>query len=237
MPAPSGARASKRPVLKIAEIFYSIQGEGSLVGVPSVFVRTSGCNLRCSWCDTPYTSWTPEGDELSLDCIVAKVAIYPSRHVVITGGEPMIAREIVALTKRLRALNRHITIETAGTVFQPVHCDLMSISPKLSNSTPQGRWAAQHERLRVRLDALARLIAEYAYQLKFVITRPEDLAEVSDLVTRLGAAREHVVLMPEGTARDVLRERGLWLAEICKQQGYRFSPRLHVDLYGNRRGV
>ena len=125
--------------MKIAELFYSLQGEGSLVGVPSVFIRTSGCNLRCSWCDTPYTSWQPEGTELSLDQILDEVQAHPARHVVVTGGEPMIAPEIVPLTERLRALGLHITIETAGTVFQPVACDLMSISPKLANSTPEGR--------------------------------------------------------------------------------------------------
>src|ERR1700716_933574 len=120
--------------MKISEIFYSVQGEGILVGVPSVFVRTSGCNLRCTWCDTPYTSWQPEGEECALEQIVAEVERYPARHVVITGGEPMIAPEIVTLTQMLRERQRHITIETAGTIFVPVACDLMSISPKLANS-------------------------------------------------------------------------------------------------------
>ena len=124
--------------MKIAEIFYSVQGEGGLVGVPSVFVRTSGCNLRCSWCDTPYTSWEPEGEERSIEEILASAAAFPARHVVVTGGEPMIAPGIVPLTEGLRARGLHVTIETAGTVFAPVACDLMSISPKLSNSTPGG---------------------------------------------------------------------------------------------------
>ena len=138
--------------MKIAEIFYSLQGEGSLVGVPSVFVRTSGCNLRCTWCDTPYTSWRPEGGELTIAAIVERVSGFRAQHVVVTGGEPMIAPEIGALTKSLKAAGLHITIETAGTVFVPVVCDLMSISPKLANSTPhareEGRWAAQHDRMR-----------------------------------------------------------------------------------------
>src|SRR3954467_9889129 len=129
-----GARVSKRLALKIAELFYSIQGEGGLVGVPSVFIRTSGCNLRCSWCDTPYTSWQPEGTDLELDQILDEVAAHPARHVVVTGGEPMIAPDIIPLTARLRERGMHITIETAGTVFMPVSCDLMSISPKLANS-------------------------------------------------------------------------------------------------------
>ena len=223
--------------MKIAELFYSIQGEGSLVGVPSVFIRTSGCNLRCAWCDTPYTSWQPEGADLTLGQIVDEVKAHPASHVVVTGGEPMIAPEIVPLTERLRGLGWHITIETAGTVFQPVACDLMSISPKLANSTPNGRWAAQHDRLRIQPEVLLELMARYPYQLKFVIEKPGDLEEVRALIGALGADRSRVILMPEGTDRDRLRERAVWLAEICKQEGFRFSPRLHVDLWGNRRGV
>jgi len=223
--------------LRIAEIFYSIQGEGSLAGVPSVFVRTSGCNLRCVWCDTPYTSWYPEGGDWTLERILAAVDAYPARHVVVTGGEPMIAREIVELTHGLRARGRHITIETAGTVFAPVACDLMSISPKLANSTPAGEWEERHERLRIQPDVVRRLMADYDYQLKFVVARPEDIAEVRDLVGMFKADAAKVILMPEGIDASVLRERGVWLAEICKQEGFRFSPRLHVALWGNRRGT
>ena len=224
--------------MKIAELFYSIQGEGWLVGVPSVFVRTSGCNLRCAWCDTPYTSWRPEGTDWSLDQILDEVRSYGARHVVVTGGEPMIAPEIVPLTQRLRDAGLHITIETAGTVFHPVACDLMSISPKLANSTPSdGQWSKQHERLRIQPDVLQQLMSRYEHQLKFVVAEPADLEEVRTLTEMLAAAPERVVLMPEGTDRERLRERGQWIAEICKQEGYRFSPRLHVDLWGDRRGV
>ena len=223
--------------MKIAELFYSIQGEGSLVGVPSVFIRTSGCNLRCAWCDTPYASWQPEGADLTLDQIVDEVKAHPARHVVVTGGEPMIAPDIIPLTGRLRGLGRHITIETAGTVVQPVACDLMSISPKLANSTPTGRWAAQHDRLRIQPEVLLELMGRYPYQLKFVIERADDVDEVRALIEALDADRGRVILMPEGTDCNRLRERAVWLAEICKQEGFRFSPRLHVELWGNRRGV
>jgi 7-carboxy-7-deazaguanine synthase len=223
--------------LKIAELFYSLQGEGSLVGVPSLFIRSSGCNLRCAWCDTPYASWQPEGAEWSLDEIEAEVESHAARHVVITGGEPMIQAEIVPLTERLRALDRHITIETAGTVFQPVACDLMSISPKLANSSPRGSFAGPHDRLRIQQDVLARLMARYEYQLKFVVENPADLEEIRALTEALDAPRERVILMPEGIERAQLAERGQWLAEICKEEGYRFSPRLHIDLWGNRRGA
>ena len=224
--------------MKIAEIFYSIQGEGMLAGVPSVFVRTSGCNLRCTWCDTPYTSWQPEGEERPVESIVEEVGGFGASHVVITGGEPMIAPGVGELT---RSLKQHITIETAGTVDADVRCDLMSISPKLENSTPRdregGRWAAQHDRLRYQPEILKRLISRYAYQLKFVVTDPGDLGELRDMAREIGASKDRVLLMPEGIDPAVLAERGRWLVEICKREGFRFSPRLHVELWGNQRGV
>src|SRR5438270_5471008 len=212
--------------MKVAEIFYSIQGEGKLAGVPSVFVRTSGCNLRCKWCDTPYTSWRPEGDEISVDQILKTVTRFGAAHVVVTGGEPMIAPEIVSLTRILHAGGQHVTIETAGTVLAPVTADLMSISPKLANSTPfdreDGRWATHHDRLRYQPDVLRRLMADYEYQMKFVVADPDDLAEIDEILHETGASRSHVVLMPEGTRAEVVRERGLWLAEICKRTGFRY---------------
>jgi 7-carboxy-7-deazaguanine synthase len=224
--------------MKISEIFYSIQGEGMLVGVPSVFVRTSGCNLRCTWCDTPYTSWSPEGEERSIDDVVARAKAFGASHAVVTGGEPMLAEGIVEVTQ---ALDMHVTVETAGTVYKPVKCDLMSISPKLASSTPLdrdgGRWAAQHDRLRYQPEVLKRLMGEFACQLKFVVTSPADLEEIGRIIEAAGADRGRVVLMAEGTDVATLAERGRWIAEISKREGFRFSPRLHVDLWGNRRGV
>lgn len=227
--------------MKISEIFYSIQGEGILTGVPSVFVRTSGCNLRCVWCDTPYTSWAPEGAEMTIAEIRAAVQQYPAKHAVITGGEPMIAPDIIPLTEKIRQLALHVTIETAGTVYHPVACDLMSISPKLANSTPHeregGRWAAQHERLRYQPEVLRQLMSEYEYQLKFVVSSPDDMAEIAKMLEEIDADRSRVVLMAEGTTAEAIRERAAWLAGICKREGFRYSPRLHIDLWGNRRGV
>jgi len=227
--------------MKIAEIFYSIQGEGMLAGVPSVFVRTSGCNLRCTWCDTPYTSWNPEGDDLQLGGILADVRRRWATHVVVTGGEPMIQEDIARLTQRLKDFDLHITIETAGTVYQPVTCDLMSISPKLANSTPHrregGRRAAQHDNLRYQPEVLKRLMAEYVYQLKFVVSAPGDLEEIEKIIEETGADRSRVILMPEGTDVDQLYERARWLIDICKTSRFRYGPRLHIDLFGNQRGV
>jgi 7-carboxy-7-deazaguanine synthase len=226
--------------LNVSEIFNSLQGEGMLAGTPSVFVRLSGCNLRCAWCDTPYTSWTPEGSQMPLGTILAEVRRYGTTHVVVTGGEPMIAPGIVDLTRGLKELGLHITIETAGTVYEPVICDLMSISPKLANSTPLeregGRWAPQHDRLRYQPEVLRRLMAEYEYQLKFVLTEAGDMAEIEKILEETSAQRGRVMLMAEGTTAETIGGRAGWIAEICKREHFRYSPRLHIDLWGNERG-
>ncbi len=227
--------------MKISEIFYSIQGEGVLTGVPSVFIRTSGCNLRCTWCDTPYTSWTPEGEALEIATILDRVRCSGTSHVVVTGGEPMIDPAIVELARELRAMGQHITIETAGTVFKLVECDLMSISPKLANSTPwqrdEGRWAGQHERTRYQPEVLRQLMALCDYQLKFVVAERDDLTEIQKVIADIGADRRRVLLMPEGVTPEILNQRSIWLAEVCKEFDFRFSTRLHVMLWGDRRGV
>jgi len=227
--------------MNISEIFYSIQGEGVLAGVPSVFVRTSGCNLRCTWCDTPYTSWQPDGKAMELDAVWEQVTRYSCDYTVVTGGEPMIQPQVAELCAGLRERRQHITIETAGTCYRKVECDLMSISPKLSNSTPhaveEGRWAAQHDRLRYQPDVLRLLISEYDYQLKFVVCDREDTGEILHIVEQIGADRHKVLLMPEGTTSSTIGRNSDWVVEACKSFGYRYCPRLHVQLWGNRRGV
>ena len=227
--------------MKISEIFYSIQGEGKLVGVPSVFVRTSGCNLRCVWCDTPYTSWTPEGDTLAVDEILRRVRAFGERHVVVTGGEPMIDPDITELTHRLKDAGHHITIETAATVWKDVACDLASISPKLAHSTPHardgGRWATAHEKTRINLATIRQFMILGDHQLKFVVDSPSDLAEIDALLEQIGDYQPaNVMLMPQGVTSEELASRAPWIADICKDRGFRFSPRLHIALYGNVRG-
>ena len=179
--------------MKVAEIFYSIQGEGRLAGVPSAFVRTSGCPLRCEWCDTDFTSWRPSGEALRVAEVLARLREFPARHVVVTGGEPLIAPDVEELCAALRGAGYHITVETAATVFKPIECDLASLSPKLSNSTPHqregGRHASRHEALRLQPDVIRAFMERYDYQLKFVIDRPEDVAEVEALKAELEAAR------------------------------------------------
>ncbi len=228
----------------ISEIFYSLQGEGELTGVPSVFIRTAGCNLRCNWCDTPYASWNPEGTERAISDLVAEVRATPTRHVVLTGGEPMIAKAIRELAAALRAEEQHITIETAATVAPAgIACDLASLSPKLGNSVPDDRlpaaWRERHEATRWNPDAIRAWVDGYAYQFKFVVSSPADVAELETLIASLDREipRHKILLMPEATSLDRMRERAAWLGELCKARGYRYAHRLHIELYGNKRGT
>ena len=229
----------------IAEIFHSIQGEGELTGVPSVFVRTSGCNLRCAWCDTPYASWNPEGTERSAAEVVGRVLEFGCPHVVLTGGEPMIAGGIRDLAARLKAEGCHLTIETAGTVEPDgIACDLASISPKLANSTPSPEragapWVRRHEAARLRPEILRQWIDRYPFQLKFVVAGEEDLGEIENFLILLDrpVPPVRVLLMPEGTTTEALNARKTWLADACKRHGYRYCHRLQIDLFGNTRGT
>jgi 7-carboxy-7-deazaguanine synthase len=231
--------------MKVSELFHSIQGEGKLVGVPSVFVRASGCNLRCAWCDTPYASWEPEGEELAVEEIVRRAGTFEARHVVLTGGEPMIMPEIAELTRALKERRRdvHITIETAATVWKPVDLDLASLSPKLANSTPWeregGRFAQAHEKNRINVGVIQGFIDESPdFQLKFVVSSEEDLREIETILGRLKKWEpSDVLLMPEGIDAGTLRDRASWISDVCKRTGFRYSPRLHVELYGNKRGT
>jgi 7-carboxy-7-deazaguanine synthase len=228
--------------VQIAEIFYSIQGEGRLVGMPSVFIRTSGCNLRCVWCDTPYTSWTPEGEKWSVKEILQEVGKYPRGHIVVTGGEPLLAVEIEELTARLKCLGDHITIETAATLFKPVTCDLVSMSPKLAHSTPwhlaKGKFAKMHETQRLNFGVMQQFIDSYDYQLKFVVDQRDDFDEIEEIVGRLeNVDRSRVLIMGQGKTRRELRDKTKWIIEACKDYGFGYTPRLQIELFGNRRGT
>ena len=228
--------------MKIAEIYTSQQGEGRFTGEPSVFVRVSGCNLRCWFCDTPYTSWRPEGADVSLEEILAQVQAENIKHVVITGGEPFLFAELIPLTEQLSDLGRLITIETAGTLYLPVVCDLMSISPKLSNSTPSSLqdpyWHERHQRSRFSPSVINKLLSNYDYQLKFVVDQPDDLEEVESYLGSLDAwDPSRVWLMPQGVGIEELRDKKPWIEAHCNRLGYHFCPRLHIEWYGNRRGV
>ena len=227
--------------MKTAEIFRSVQGEGLLTGTESAFVRASGCNLRCCYCDTPYASWQPEGDDLSVDEIIGRVEALGLKHVVLTGGEPMLFAELIPLTARLKGLEYHVTVETAGTLYLPVRCDLMSISPKLSNSTPSTtddpRWARRHDQGRHAPEVIGRLLAEYEYQLKFVIGRPDDCREVEKYLEEFPQIdRSRVMLMPQGVEAHELAERGRWLEPYCAEQELLYCARRQIEWFGLVRG-
>ncbi|MGA2061322.1 MAG: 7-carboxy-7-deazaguanine synthase QueE [Thermoguttaceae bacterium] len=304
--------------MRIAEIFRSLQGEGRLTGADSLFVRLSGCNLRCWFCDTPYASWSPEGEDLSVDEILDRINViqknvilseaknlpvhqpsavsidsvqgsgfrvqhsplttahYPlptahcphpsslishpsslishpssfppaSNHVVLTGGEPMLFAELIPLSTALRNAGWHITIETSGTLYLPVACDLMSISPKLSNSTPSSfilhpssldsRWTWRHEANRHRPEVINRLISEYDYQIKFVIDTPADCQEAEEYLSSMPQIdRSRVMLMPQGTDPEELAAKTQWLEPYCAEHNLLFCPRRHVEWFGPGRG-
>jgi 7-carboxy-7-deazaguanine synthase len=223
----------------IAETFTSLQGEGILVGVPSFFVRTSGCPLRCRWCDTPYTSWAPEGERRDVAALVEEACDSGCRHVVVTGGEPLIQREVGRLTRALRATGLHVTVETAGVHHPEFECDLLSVSPKTANSDPGGDAGVRHRRLRERTDVLAGLLGAHPeHQLKFVVQSASDLDEILALLRRLPPVRpDRVLLMPEGRTAVEAAGRAPVVAALCSRHGFRYTPRLHLDLFGGGRGV
>lgn len=226
--------------MKYSEIFYTLQGEGKLVGVPSVFFRTSSCNLRCSWCDTAYTSWRPENYDISVSEAFNELIKFNVKHIVITGGEPFLQRkELTILCELLSAKGHHITIETNATIFVSVQANLISMSPKLSNSTPlnEKQWKEIHERKRLKPDIMRLFLDKYECQAKFVINDTQDIQEVQKLVEQIPIPKESIVLMPQGMKLNEIKERERWLVEICKETGYRYSPRLHLNIWGDKRGT
>jgi 7-carboxy-7-deazaguanine synthase len=226
--------------MRVNEIFYSLQGEGFLAGVPSVFVRLAGCPLRCKWCDTKYAWDQKAGQDYTIAEIVKTVQQNQSKFVVITGGEPMINSDLPKLVQELKAADKHITIETAGIAFIPdLACDLMSISPKLSNSTPTDpELAATHEDSRMDIAVLRKLIDNYEYHLKFIVDSKSDLAEIQQTLEKIGNVDfEKVMLMPQAATREELLAKSSMVAEICKHTGFIFCQRLQVLLWNNEKGT
>lgn len=223
----------------ISEVYESFQGEGPHANAPSLFIRTSGCNLRCSFCDTPYTSWNPEGDQVSLDELNAQIVASHCSHVVLTGGEPMLAPQLTELTELCRAAGRLITIETAGTVDRSVECDLMAVSPKMKNSTPDDpTWSTRHEETRHQPAVIRSLFERYHAILKFVIDSENDVVEVQEYLRQFPeVARDQVWLMPQARTRDELLAKQSAVRSAAEQHGFHYSSRLHIEKFGDARGV
>ena len=235
--------------LRISEIFSSVQGEGRYIGVPSTFVRVSGCNLRCIWCDTPYASWQPEGPTLAIEQVVNQVGQFGNQHVVLTGGEPLLFDPIIDLVEELQELNHKITVETAGTIYRNLPDCFMSISPKPGHSTPpketSNDWHNRHEILRFQPHIIGKLIQQHDYQLKFVV-KPEEsnaLIEISEMIEALESElgqkieADSIFLMPEGRDIEILTSRMVLLAEICQKYGFRLAPRLQIHIFGDTKGT
>ena len=236
---PELALRAQSLTLRLSEVFRSIQGEGELAGADSVFVRTVGCNLRCRWCDTPYTSWEPEaGERVAVDELADRVLGEDCRHIVLTGGEPLLTPGVVPLSRRLRDAGRHVTVETAGTVFRPVAADLISLSPKLSNSTPVGSWRERHEDRRDAPAVVRRLLTDYPYQLKFVVEGKADLPEIDAwLAAHPPAEKRRAFLMPQARTAAEYAALAPRVEALAAAHGSRFGPRLHVARWGDARGV
>lgn len=226
--------------MRVNEIFYSLQGEGFLAGTPSTFIRLPGCPLRCKWCDTKYAWDEDTGTHYSIETIIETVNQNKCQFVVITGGEPMLSADLPDLTDRIKANGNHITIETAGIAATPgIICDLMSISPKLSNSTPADpELVAVHEDSRLDIAVIGVLMDDYNYQLKFVVDSKDDLLEIDDTIDRLANVdRSKIMLMPQAQNRDELLEKAPMVAQLCKQTGFAFSQRLQILIWDNQRGT
>lgn len=222
------------------EIFASVQGEGVSAGVPSTFVRLAVCNLRCSWCDTAYTwDWSrfdraSQTMTMTAGEVAAQVAMREPASVVITGGEPLLQRRHLApLARMLKQAGYRIEVETNGTVapgpLEPF-VDQWNVSPKLAHSGNEGL-------ARLRPDALRAFAATGNAWLKFVVADAKDVDEAEVIREAAGIPRERTQLMPEGRTASELSARGPWLAELCAREGYRFTTRLHIYIWGDKRGV
>jgi 7-carboxy-7-deazaguanine synthase len=218
--------------MQVAEVFYSIQGEGVTAGLPAVFVRLQGCTVGCSWCDTKY-SWDPAaGSAVDLDALVEEVSAYPCRRAVVTGGEPLESPSFALLLKALGVHGFTIEVETSGTVPPPPSVDRSvqwNVSLKLAGSDVD-------EARRLKPDAIRAFLARDAWW-KFVVASDADVAEVLRLAERFALPRARILLQPEAVHREDLLERSRWVVEACKLHGFAFSPRLHVLLWGAKRGV
>jgi 7-carboxy-7-deazaguanine synthase len=223
---------SRISAVRVAEVFYSIQGEGVTAGVPAVFVRLQGCSVGCSWCDTKY-SWDPEaGSAVDLEALVEEVSAYPCRHAVVTGGEPLESAMFASLLRALGARGFSIEVETSGVVPSPPSADRAiqwNVSLKLAGS-------GVDEARRLNPEAIRSFLARDAWW-KFVVTSEADVAEVLQLADRFALPRARILLQPEAVHREDLLRRSPWVAAACKLHGFQFSPRLHVLLWGAKRGV
>ena len=232
-------------------LFYTVQGEGKYLGHPCTFVRLSRCNLRCAWtnpdgsittCDTPHTSFNPQIDKKSISEILDYVLLQPANEVVVSGGEPFFQKAVVDLINDLDLAGRFITVETNGTIYRETNADFISISPKLRSSSSCPVNGIKHENNRINYNALSQFISNHDYQFKFVINEESEIIEIeeirSELKKRTGIdISDKIYLMPQGVSDTQFREKDQWLFDICKRKNWKYTPRLHIWVYGNKKGV
>ncbi|TWU41668.1 7-carboxy-7-deazaguanine synthase [Novipirellula aureliae] len=235
-------KSTRGTTLRIAETFVSRQGEGILTGTDSFFIRTSGCNLRCWFCDTPYASWNPEGESRTIDSLVRAVKEADLKHVILTGGEPLLAPQSTLLVESLQEAGHHVTIETAGTIDRDVRCDLLSLSPKFASSAPDQKghpdWHDRHHRRRMPIEIMRKLLSQSLdYQVKYVVNEPSDLPEVMTLTAELDIPADKVWIMPQGITPEELDATSIWLSDWTRNEGFNECDRMHIRWYGNRRGT
>ena len=232
--------------LSSEKIFYTLQGEGKFAGVPSVFIRLSGCNLRCAWknpddsittCDTPHSSHNAELFPTEISEIITEVLKYPiGSHAVITGGEPFLQAEVVDLINELKSLGKTVTVETNGTIYRENNADYLSISPKLSTSE------AMRKSNRIILGSLKDFVENHDCQLKFVYNTASDLIEIDQIIAQLSQVLKqgidkNIYLMPQGTTNQQLDSKMKEIFEVCKNRGWKYTDRLHIRAYGHIKGV
>jgi len=237
--------------MKICENPYdTLQGEGKYIGVPTYFIRTAGCNLRCMFkdangltkCDTPYSSWkVTDVKTFDVNKALKTINEIGRKHICITGGEPLMHIDLSEIVDKLILNGNVVTIETNGTYYDPSMPEaFMSISPKLRSSYNQpadSNEAKMHERNNNFLEPTQKWITSHEYQLKFVINDDSDISEVLDIVDDLGADKSKVYLMPQGITKEQLQQKSQWLFGQCIEHGFNYAPRLHIDLFGNKQGI
>ena len=223
------------------EIFFSIQGEGVNIGVPAVFLRLALCNLQCVWCDTKYTwdwdhyEYEKEVRDMSPPAVEEEITRFGCSHLVITGGEPLMqARQMVPLVQSLKNLDYFIEVETNGTLIPPQEfsslVDQWNVSPKLANS-------ANSVKRREVPRALNYFVGLPNAYFKYVVEKPDDIDEIVSLNSTYGIASASTLLMPQAVDSAELLQKSGWMVERCQETGFRFSTRLHVLLWGAKRGV
>ena len=233
-------------------MFESIQGEGPYTGTPCFFLRLATCNLRCSWCNTKYT-WDWENYDINKEIrewsaheIAEKITSTKKKHIVITGGEPLLQQtKIASLLKLIKGKRKNenrsdsyfIEIETNGTIV-PIDemldlVDQWNVSPKTSNSLNKQKG--------INLDNLYEKSLFFYKDLrntsfKFVIDKSEDLMEIDQILIKYHLPNEQVILMPQGTTKESILEKSGWITNYAKKNNFVFSTRLHVLLWDNQRG-